>query len=96
MEKKCKLCEEVKSITNFNKNGFNKDNTIRYINFCHKCFYKKHKIKKNLNNKKNYNKEKQNQYYLNNKETIIKYQKEYSINNRDKINKRFKEYKYKS
>ena len=74
--KKCSRCKEIKDITNFNKNRFNKDGLHYYCKFCqnicNKLWRDKNKESRKDYFKKHYNAEKSRKYYINNKEKISK------------------------
>ncbi len=85
--KRCLRCNEIKLLSDFNKNKNLKDG----LNYYCRCCSKKVSKKFLLENKEKV-KDDQKKYYKKNSEIIIKKVKEYRLNNLDKIKKKKKEY----
>ena len=80
--KKCYRCQELKELSEFNKNRSQKDG---YATWCRKC---KNEVDNNIYHRdKEKNKDKRKKFYIKNKNLIKEYKKVYYINNKDFVNK---------
>lgn len=92
--KKCTSCDEIKDISNFQKDSSKKDGYRPDCKSCRKKYYQsnKHKLKKvDRVEKSEYNKK----YYQLNKEAILNKKLKYWLENKEKINDYTKENKIK-
>lgn len=78
----CNICNQEKSLTEFNKDKCKIDG---YMNFCKKCRSDKHLLNKDQNN------DRCKKYYKNNKEKFTERHKIYVSKNREKMRRLYKE-----
>jgi 5-methylcytosine-specific restriction endonuclease McrA len=91
MEKKCKKCEQVKSLEEFYNDKNTKDSKSFYCKLCTKegrkihgkKYYQKHKEKLNAKSKL---------YFKKNRESMLEHGKEYRVKNKEKLSEERKEY----